>query len=419
MVLRARCIDSEWSARALQHAGRARDLQHRGDGVVFRNAIDSGADPRQLCRAGVGGIITSVHETETREGAVRVFVLTDCPSPYQVELFNEIEAQGKCSLEVAYLRSRDPNRHWKSSATRHASIELNGSGEGMSQARDAARAADLVVFNYYRHANAERLINERTVSGGPWCFWGERPGFRQPAWAGRLLRRWKLAKLHASTVPIWGIGKFAVDGYRKEFGAGREYFNLPYFSDLERFDVAPREEKLARTFLFSGSLIARKGVDLLASAFVQLAREVPNVKLKIVGEGELRESLEQTLRPVSERVEIVGFRDWQQLPELYASADVLCVPSRYDGWGLVVPEGLASGLPVIATDRMGAALEFVRPRQNGWLIPAADEDGILEAMREAVSLTDSELAQLGRRAQASVSEHTLAQGVDRFVRYAR
>jgi glycosyltransferase involved in cell wall biosynthesis len=63
-------------------------------------------------------------------------------------------------------------------------------------------------------------------------------------------------------------------------------------------------------------------------------------------------------------------------------ADVLCVPSRYDGWGLVVPEGLASGLPVIATDRMGAALEFVENGRNGWLIPAGDGSAV-NAMREA------------------------------------
>ena len=367
----------------------------------------------------MGGTITFVHETETREGAVKVFVLTDCPSPYQVELFNEIEAQGECSLEVAYLRSRDPNRHWKSSEIRHASIELNGSGEGISQAREIARAADLVVFNYYRHANAELLIDERTASGGPWCFWGERPGFRQPAWAGRLLRRWKLAKLHASSVPIWGIGKFAVDGYRKEFGAERAYFNLPYFSDLERFDVPGREEKRERTFLFSGSLIARKGVDLLAGAFVRLAREVPHVKLRIVGEGELRESLEQTLRPVSERVEFVGFRDWEQLPAEYACADVLCVPSRYDGWGLVVPEGLASGLPVIASDRMGAALEFVESGRNGWLVRAGDQEVLFEAMRKAAMMPESELLALGRRARESVSAHTLQHGAGRFLNYAQ
>ena len=350
---------------------------------------------------------------------MKVFVLTDCPSPYQVELFNEIEAHGECSLEVAYLRSRDPNRYWKSSDVRHASIELNGSGEGIGRARESARTADLVVFNYYRHPNAERLIEERTASGGPWCFWGERPGFRRPAWAGRLLRRWKLAKLHVSAVPIWGIGQFAVDGYRKEFGAQRAYFNLPYFSDLERFNVSAREEKRERTFLFSGSLIERKGVDLLASAFVRLAQEVANVRLRIVGEGELRESITQTLRPVRERVEFVGFRDWEQLPVEYASADVLCVPSRYDGWGLVVPEGLAAGLPVIATDRMGAALEFVESGRNGWLIRAGDQEALLEAMREAALMPKPKLDQLSAQGRRSIQAHTLRNGATRFFDYAQ
>ena len=345
---------------------------------------------------------------------MKVFVLTDCPSPYQVELFNEIEAQGECSLEVAYLRSRDPDRQWKSSAIRHAWVELNGS---MSRACETACAADLVVFNYYRHAHAEALIDARAAAGGPWCFWGERPGFRQPAWAGRLLRRWKLAKLHASAAPIWGIGQFAIDGYREEFGAARAYFNLPYFSDLERFKVSSGEEKSTRTFLFSGSLIERKGVDLLACAFVRLAQEVANVKLRIVGEGELRESMAQVLAPVSERVEFVGFKDWEELPAEYARAEVLCVPSRYDGWGLVVPEGLAAGLPVIATDRMGAALDFVESGVNGWLIRAGDENALVGAMREAALLPT--LSEMSCRARESVSAHTLRNGARRFLEYAQ
>ena len=347
---------------------------------------------------------------------MKVFVLTDCPSPYQVELFNEIEAQGECSLQVAYLRSRDPGRQWRSAEIRHAAVELNG--DGISHARELARAADLAVFNYYRHANAERLIDERGTQGEPWCFWGERPGFHQPAWAGRILRKWKLSKLHASRVPIWGIGKFAVDGYRNEFGTQRAYFNLPYFSDLKRFNVSGSPSESARTFLFSGSLIKRKGVDLLASAFVRLAREVPNVRLKIVGDGELRQLVAQTLRPVSERVEFVGFRDWDELPGVYASADVLCVPSRYDGWGLVVPEGLASGLPVIATDRMGAALEFLETGRNGWLIRAGDQEALLKAMREAALLPARELVELSARARESVSTHTLENGAARFVQCA-
>ena len=347
---------------------------------------------------------------------MRVFVLTDSPSPYQVELFNEIEARGECALEVAYLRNRDPNRHWSSPAIRHASIELEGPRDAMSRAREAARHADLVVFNYYMHSRAERLLAERAALGTRWCFWGERPGFRQPAWAGRMLRKWKLSKLHSSQVPIWGIGKFAVDGYRKEFGSQRAYFNLPYFSDLQRFKSNGREPNPERVFLFSGSLIARKGVDLLARAFVRLAQEDPNVRLRIVGEGELRQPLTKTLRPAGDRVEFAGFKDWNELPGEYARADVLCAPSRYDGWGLVVPEGLASGLPVIATDRMGAALEFIETGRNGWLIPAADEEALFNAMREAAFLS---LDELSREARESVGLHTLQNGASRFITLAQ
>lgn len=339
---------------------------------------------------------------------MKVFVLTDCPSPYQVELFNEVEERGECELEVGYLRQRDPGRQWKSPAIKHVVIELD-------RARECVRSADLAVFNYYRHPDAERLIDERVASGGPWCFWGERPGFRVRGWAGRLLRKWKLSKLHATPAPIWGIGNFAIDGYRQEFGARRPYFNLPYFSDLQRFETSERERKQERVFLFSGSLIGRKGVDLLAKAFVRLAREVPRVRLKIVGDGELRQSLAQTLRPVSERVEFAGFKDWDELPGEYWAADVLCVPSRYDGWGLVVPEGLAAGLPVIGTDRMGAALEFLETGRNGWLIRAGDEEALYEAMREAAVVP---LHEMGQRARASVREHTLSHGADRFVRCA-
>lgn len=351
---------------------------------------------------------------------MRVFVLTDSPSPYQVEFFNEIEARGVDELQVGYLRRRDPERQWNTQTIRHDAIALDDANGALQCAREAMSSADLVVFNYYRHVQAEELIEERSARGGPWCFWGERPGLRQPAWAGRLLRKWKLSKLHRSAVPIWGIGEFGVDGYRREFGDARAYCNLPYFSDLERFtQESARRSSAERVFLFSGSLIERKGVDLLARAFVRLAREAPNVRLKIAGEGTLKEGIRRVLAPVRERVEFVGFKDWSALPELYASADVLCVPSRYDGWGLVVPEGLASGLPVIATDRMGAGLEFVHTRENGWLIPAGDEDAILSAMRDAVSCSNSELARMGQRSQASVSEHTLAHGVERFVRYAR
>lgn len=350
---------------------------------------------------------------------MKTFVLTDIPSPYQVEFFNEIATRKPIDLTVAYLRDSDPARLWQPAKARYDCWTINESRAAFSEAERLAAKADFAVFNYYNHPSAERLIAQRARTGKPWCFWGERPGLRKPRLAGTLFRKWKLKDLRKSRAPIWGIGEFAVEQYRREFGANRAYQNLPYFSNLDRFRHEEKSERQTRAFLFSGSLIERKGVDLLARAFVRLAREFPNVNLKIAGAGRLANPIARTLQPVRERVAFVGFKHWNELPELYSAADVLCVPSRYDGWGLVVPEGLAAGLPVIATDRMGAALEFVRTRENGWLIPASSEDAIFGAMREAATLSDSELDQLRRAAKTSVSEHTLAHGVERFVRYAR
>jgi glycosyltransferase involved in cell wall biosynthesis len=235
---------------------------------------------------------------------------------------------------------------------------------------------------------------------------------------GWLFRRWRLAPLHHTRAPIWGIGQFAIEQYEREFGSGRKFFNVPYYSDLSRFARHRRNGRVlpgTTTFLFSGSLIVRKGVDLLALAFARLAAELPKVRLRIVGEGVLRPALEHRLRPFADCVEFVGFRDWDDLPEQYRQADVICVPSRYDGWGMVVPEGLAAGLPVIATEQTGATLDLVEPGRNGWLIQAGDEEALYQAMRKAVLLSPAEFSERSAGARQAVSRHSLSDGVEQFL----
>jgi len=122
---------------------------------------------------------------------------------------------------------------------------------------------------------------------------------------------------------------------------------------------------------------------------------------------------------VRDRVEFIGFTDWEELPSYYSEADFLCVPSRYDGWGMVVPEGLAAGLPVIGTNQTGAAVEFLKSERNGWLIPAGSSDALLSAMLEAAQLPADSYEQLAACAGASVSGHSLGDGARRFVNYAR
>jgi glycosyltransferase involved in cell wall biosynthesis len=347
----------------------------------------------------------------------RIVVLTHFTSPYQVELFDAVAATGRCTLDVLYLSSTSSSRSWQPRAINHAHLVL-----GPTVDRDAEErvfAADLAVFNYYNDSRVATLLDWRMRSGKPWCFWGERPGARQYGWAGQAYRRWMLGDLKRSRAPIWGIGRFALEQYRREFGAARLFLNVPYFSDLERFrserSSRSRNQREHTTFLFSGALIHRKGADLLARAFLRLALARTDVRLTIMGDGDMRASLAATLEPVSNLVEFTGFRDWDDLPAVYAAADVLCVPSRHDGWGLVVPEGLAAGLPVIATNRTGAALELLRPRSNGWLIPADDETALFRAMSDAALLGDKELRACAQAALGSVADHTLVDGANRFL----
>src|SRR5262249_22175461 len=150
--------------------------------------------------------------------AASIVILTHSPSPYQVELFNEIATREGIRLFVAYLFSNDASRNWSRSPLRHDAAMLDGRLQEIARAADAVRGADLVVLNYYNDPVARRLMRERAVSRRPWTFWGEKPGFRRGPRLGALARRWKLRHLHASPAPIWGIGRFAVEGYRSEFG---------------------------------------------------------------------------------------------------------------------------------------------------------------------------------------------------------
>jgi glycosyltransferase involved in cell wall biosynthesis len=354
----------------------------------------------------------------SRASSMKAFVLTDIPSPYQVELFNEIAAQKTLDLSVAYVRRIDPCRLWQPARAEFESCSID---EAFSRATQLAAQADVAVFNYYNNHLAARLIRWWAATGKPWCFWGERPGLRKPKIAGELFRKWKLKMLRRSHAPIWGVGEFALQQYKHEFGNQRSYKNVPYYSDLDRFaraSVGRDRGSRRRVFLFCGSLSLRKGVDVVARAFVRLAGEVPGVRLRIVGDGELRDSLRRMLEPVSERVEFTGFTPWDRLPVVYSDADVLCVPSRYDGWGLVVPEGLAAGLPVIASDRMGAALDLIRNGVNGWLTAAGDEEAVFAAMREAAALSNEQLTQFSVAAQATIENHSLQRGAKRFAAYA-
>ena len=346
----------------------------------------------------------------------QITLLTQLTSPYQVEFFNAIASSGECNLEVIYLTSRDVSRNWDTPTPTHNHVILGDSPKMKQSALRALERSDLTIFNYYTHPFALKAIRQRARSGKPWVFWGERPGFYHLGVLGECIRKVLLAPLHKKNLPIWGVGRFGVEGYQNEFGKKRPYANLSYYSNLERFENHPKaEHQGGLRFLFSGSLTHRKGVDLLAQSFRAVSSKYPDARLLVMGSGELRRKMETHFGPALSKVEWIGFQPWDKLPEFYAKADVFCFPSRYDGWGLALVEALASGLPVISTDQTGSALEFIKHEENGWLIPAGNEAALTNAMVSALEMSDAQRMEMSNKARSSVSKHSLKDGCTTFI----
>ena len=344
-----------------------------------------------------------------------VLVTTPLPVPYQVELFDALAASGKVELTVLYEWLRHSDRSWELPQLGHTYRVLDGMRD--EESRDLVHRCDLAVFSGYQGAEVRRLIRTRAASGRAWCFWGERPGFRLPQWLGRHYRAVMLPDLRRRDIPIWGIGSWAVAGYRLEFGDTRYMTSIPYFSRLNDFLAIDRKaaNEEPRRILFSGSLIDRKGVDLLMRAFLAIADEHPALELHLIGDGPLREPLQRLAAGKPSRVHFHGFRQWNELALFYAEADILCAPSRYDGWGLIVPEGLAAGLLVISTDRTGAAVDLIGP-DIGWVVEANRLEPLVSALRAAAATKGSERIARIARGRAHAAAQDVTAGVPRVLK---
>lgn len=102
--------------------------------------------------------------------------------------------------------------------------------------------------------------------------------------------------------------------------------------------------------LFVGRLVKDKGVEYLLQAFSEVAREIPDVKLVIVGKGPQEKDLKKFQRRLGlTQVFFLGSVETKFLPNIYAGCDVLALPSVHEPFGNVVIEAMAAGKPVVGS----------------------------------------------------------------------
>jgi len=379
---------------------------------------------------------------------MRLWILTNTPSPYQVEFFRAIHASGQCELNVRFMRLEHRGETLIDEATAGFPYrELRGLGP--ARWRDEVRLHPEAIREVIRERHDLFVLSGHYTSitfmmsaiclallRKPWVMWLEQPWPEdyRPAWATRLsirspaarfARRLLLRALMRMSRGVFCIGTAAMDAYKRMGAPDSKLHFLPYYCDVERFArVDPRDAARIRArlglmdktvFLYSGALIERKGVDLLLDAFKKLASRHPQAALVILGDGPLREKLLASLHEdMQSRIHIAGHVPQSDLPAWFKAADVFVFPSRHDGWGVVLNEACGAGLPIISTKSTGAARDLVRDNENGKLIPRDDVPRLAAAMLFFLEQPET-IKAFGERSRRKAENYTLAKGVEQLL----
>jgi glycosyltransferase involved in cell wall biosynthesis len=167
----------------------------------------------------------------------------------------------------------------------------------------------------------------------------------------------------------------------------------------------PRRERAGEVMLLAvGSVIPRKGYDVLVTALAQL-RDLP-WRLVIVGDrGRSADTARQldaeiARRDLADRIGFAGVVSPERLAALYAAADLFVLASHFEGYGMAYAEAIAAGVPVVGTNA-GAIPETV-PVGAGVLVPPGDPDALAAALRRLLGDRD-ERARLAAGARAAAA----------------
>jgi teichuronic acid biosynthesis glycosyltransferase TuaC len=168
---------------------------------------------------------------------------------------------------------------------------------------------------------------------------------------------------------------------------------VPNGVDLNKFRLMARQEAKRqlgldddkRYLLYVGRLVAVKGLDLLLDAFAQLVQNQRDVELVLVGDGAERHVLVQraTTLGIRDKVHFVGAQPHERIVLWMNAGDVLCLPSRKEGFGAVLIESLACGTPVVATS-VGGIPEIVTDGQVGRLVHSRDPREMAACIEEVL-----------------------------------
>jgi glycosyltransferase involved in cell wall biosynthesis len=337
---------------------------------------------------------------------VRVTVVSPEPTPYRAPLFDRVAARPELDLTVIYAARTVAGRTWDVELN-HRAVFLSGPRvPGLGRLLRHDYPLTLGIARVLRKARPDVVV----VSG--WSTFASQAAI---AWS-RARRipyillveshdlgprpRWRRAvkDLLATRVIRGAASVLAVGSAARESVLARGASRVRVFAntvDVERWiDRADRLERRPHT----GIVVLSVGRDVPDKAFdvLRVACGRANVNLALVLGGQSEEALAQC----------------------YVDADVFALLSRQETWGVVVNEAAASGLPLVLSDRVGAAYDLLCDGENGFLVPADDVAAAARAIRTLAE--DPELRRrMGERSRELVRGWGYEPSVENFVAAVR
>ena len=155
-------------------------------------------------------------------------------------------------------------------------------------------------------------------------------------------------------------------------------------------------------FISVGTLYALKNHSMLIEAFARVKKENDNVRLTIVGGGELHGTLNEQVRSfgLEDYVELVG--DRPNVADYLSASDVYVCPSKVEGLPITVLEAMSVGLPIVTTPA-GGVVDIVKDGENGYIVPHSDVNAMAKKMLLFVE-SKSRVIEMSKKSRAKALE---------------
>lgn len=351
---------------------------------------------------------------------MRVLYLTNIPSPYRVDFFNEL---GKlCELTVLFERKSAASRNtdWLSGRiTDFSPVFLRGVKVGDDTAicpealRYLSRSLfDEIVIGGFSTPTGMLAIEYLSFRRIPFILNADGGTVRNEARIKYTFKRHLISKASK-----WLSTGRMTDAYLLHYGASADRIFRYEFSSLWERDVltlplsdtekATARRKLgisdSRVVLSVGRFIPIKGYDVLLKAAQHLDMETGVYLIGGVATPEYLQIKEElSLKNVHfiDHLPKAGLTDW------YRAADLFVLPTRSDVWGLVINEAMAVGLPVITTVNCVAGVELIQNGENGFLVEVDNAEMLAEKMN-AVLGDDERMTKMGSNNLMKIRNYTI------------